>query len=57
MKFTSARERVGRSHARPSGTSGSPQVSDSDPSGGWKTTMSPTFGSLKRLPMRLTRTR
>jgi hypothetical protein len=29
----------------------------SAPAGGWKTTTSPTFGSLKRAPMRLTSTR
>src|SRR3954447_13162600 len=57
MKFTSALVLVGRSHAAPGGRRSSPHVLDSEPAGGWKTTTSPTCGSLKRLPSRLTSTR
>src|SRR3954447_11966856 len=57
MKLTDAFVGVGRPHAWPSRRGGSPQGSLSDPAGGWKTTTSPTSGSPKRLPSRLTRTR
>ena len=57
MKLTSARCGVGRSHAWPRLRAGAPQVSVSEPFGGWKTTTSPIFGSAKRLPIRLTSTR
>src|SRR3954464_7252428 len=57
MKLTFALPGVGRSHAAFSSRLWSPQVSVSEPSGGWKTTTSPTFGSLKRWPIRLTSTR
>src|SRR3954470_13734478 len=57
MKLTLAWPAVGLSQAAFSSFVRSPHVSVSEPAGGWKTTMSPTFGSLKRWPMRLTRTR
>src|SRR4051794_34470907 len=58
MKFTSARSAVGLSQAWPAGGWPEPQVlSCSAPAGGWKTTMSPTSGLVKRAPMRLTSTR
>src|SRR5690349_18283810 len=58
MKFTSARVDVGLSQGWPAGGWPEPQVlSCSAPAGGWKTTTSPTSGSEKRAPMRLTSTR
>src|SRR5262249_21226110 len=58
MKFTSARSGVGLSHGWPAGGWPEPQVlSCSAPAGGWKTTMSPTWGLEKRSPIRLTSTR
>src|SRR3954447_9270662 len=58
MKFTSARCAVGRSQTWPAGGWSPPHMlSCSAPSGGWKTTTSPTSGSLKRAPMRFTSTR
>src|SRR5919199_4852440 len=57
MKLTLDSPGVGWSQAAFSSRLGSPQVSVSEPAGGWKTTMSPTFGALKRLPIRLTSTR
>src|SRR4051795_8755247 len=57
MKFTFDLPCVGLSQAEFSSLVRSPQLSVSEPVGGWKTTMSPTFGSLKRWPMRLTSTR
>src|SRR5215217_42429 len=58
MKFTSAFSSVGRLQTWPSGGGPLPQVlSCSAPAGGWKTTTSPTSGSPKRAPIRLTRTR
>ena len=59
MKLTPAFSGVGLSQALPAERFGSPHVSPlpSAPAGGWKTTISPTFGSLKRLPSRLTSTR
>src|SRR5215218_4115838 len=57
MKLTLALVPVGRPHAWSGFLSGSPQVLLSEPAGGWKTTTSPTSGSLKRLPRRLTSTR
>src|SRR3954447_26856496 len=57
MKFTSAFLRVGFRQTCPSG-GGAPHMSScSAPVGGWKTTTSPTSGSEKRAPMRLTSTR
>src|SRR3954447_24208233 len=59
MKVVSATFGVSLMHTWPSGGCAphcSPTV-DSAPAGGWKTTMSPTEGSLKRWPMRLTSTR
>src|SRR3954462_14534032 len=57
MKFTSDFWSVGRSHAAPGLRLRSPHVLESDPAGGWDTTISPVSGSLKRLPSRLTSTR
>src|SRR5215213_1678769 len=58
MKLTSAFWGVGASQTWPSGGGPEPQVlSSSAPAGGWKTTTSPTPGSLKRAPIRLTSTR
>src|SRR4051794_15516404 len=58
MKLTSARSGVGLSHGWPAGGWPEPQVlSCSAPAGGWKTTMSPTWGFEKRMPIRFTRTR
>src|SRR4051794_33119912 len=58
MKLTSARSAVGWSHGWPAGGGPEPQVlSCSAPAGGWKTTMSPTSGVVKRSPIRLTSTR
>src|SRR5262245_48666583 len=58
MKFTSARSLVGSAHAWLGGGGPPPHSLDcSAPAGGWKTTTSPTFGSVKRAPMRLTGTR
>src|SRR4051794_24655747 len=57
MKFTSDFWSVGRSHAAPGLRLRSPHVLESDPAGGWKTTISPMCGLLKRLPSRLTSTR
>src|SRR5215210_7307421 len=58
MKFTSARSCVGWSHAWLGGGGPPPHsLASSAPAGGWKTTTSPTEGSLKRAPMRLTSTR
>src|SRR4051795_11250660 len=59
MNVVSATFGVSLMHTWPSGGCAphcSPTV-DSAPAGGWKTTMSPTEGSLKRWPMRLTSTR
>src|SRR4051794_36011694 len=57
MKFTSALRGVAFRHTWPIG-GGSPHMSSSSaPVGGWKTTTSPTSGSEKRAPMRLTSTR
>src|SRR5688572_22375938 len=58
MKFTSALSSVGRAQTSPSGGGPPPHVlSWSAPAGGWKTTTSPTSGSPKRAPIRLTSTR
>src|SRR5829696_3489697 len=58
MKLTSARSSVGSSQASPAGGSPPPHwLPCSAPAGGWNTTMSPTWGSLKRAPIRLTSTR
>src|SRR6201995_3102983 len=58
MKFTVARVDVGLSHTWPAGGWPPPHMlSCSAPSGGWKTTTSPTWGELKCMPMRLTSTR
>src|ERR1700712_2607120 len=57
MKLTLALVAVGRSQAWSGFFCGSPQVLLSEPAGGWKTTISPTSGLLKRLPSRLTSTR
>src|SRR5215203_3387248 len=57
MKLTSAFLVVGFRQTWPSG-GGAPHMSScSAPVGGWKTTTSPTSGSEKRAPMRLTSTR
>ena len=58
MKFTSARSGLGSRQTWPGGGAPPPHLAPlSAPSGGWKTTTSPTLGSLKRAPMRLTSTR
>src|SRR5688572_16650959 len=58
MKFTSARSVLGSRHTSPGGGEPPPHFAPlSAPAGGWKTTMSPTLGSPKREPMRLTSTR
>src|SRR3954452_18385398 len=57
MKLTLAFWPVGRSQAWSGFLSASPHVFVSDPAGGWKTTISPMCGLLKRLPSRLTSTR
>src|SRR4051794_26514401 len=48
MKLTFDLPGVGWSQAAFSSLLRSPQVSVSEPCGGWKTTMSPTFGALER---------
>src|SRR3954466_1180262 len=58
MKLTSARFGVSFRQTWPMGGGPPPHMSScSAPSGGWKTTTSPTSGSEKRAPMRLTSTR
>src|SRR5215211_7856411 len=58
MKLTSARSGVSLRHTWPVGGGPLPHMSScSAPAGGWKTTTSPTSGSEKRAPMRLTSTR
>src|SRR4051794_39229320 len=58
MKLTSARFGVSFRQTCPIGGGPPPHMSScSAPSGGWKTTTSPTSGSEKRAPMRLTSTR
>src|SRR5215213_7534370 len=58
MKFTSARSSVGSAQTWLGGGGPPPHsLERSAPAGGWKTTTSPTDGSLKREPMRLTSTR
>src|SRR3954452_4365252 len=58
MKLTSDRSGVGLAQAAPSGGWPCPHMlSCSAPAGGWKTTMSPTSGSLRRPETRLTSTR
>src|SRR3954452_16259615 len=58
MKLTSARFGVSFRQTWPIGGGPPPHMSScSAPSGGWKTTTSPTSGSEKRAPMRLTSTR
>ena len=58
MKFTSARSFVGSAQTWLGGGGPPPHsLVSSAPAGGWNTTTSPTEGSLKRAPMRLTSTR
>src|SRR4051812_13178620 len=57
MKFTSALRGVAFRHTWPIGGCSPHMSSCSAPVGGWNTTTSPTPGSEKRAPMRLTRTR
>src|SRR3954454_21026736 len=58
MKLTSARFGVSFRQTWPIGGGPPPHMSScSAPSGGWKTTTSPTSGSEKRAPMRVTSTR
>src|SRR3954447_23515326 len=57
-KLRAARWGVGLAQGSPAGGVPPPHsLSDSAPAGGWKTTTSPTCGSVKREPMRSTSTR
>ena len=57
MKFVSALVFVGAGHGWSSLCATPHSFAFSAPLGGWKTVTSPTFGSPKRFPIRLTSTR